>query len=79
LRGACFGLRQSLDTGGAFLGPLRAIFYTQTDWLRLATKLAAQPSPCAQYYVSVPPLAAAKTSVEYPASRLDTLREESAW
>ena len=43
--------------------PLRAIFYTQTDWLRLATKLAAQPSPCAQYYVSVPPLAAAKTTL----------------
>ena len=43
--------------------PLRAIFYAQTDWLRLATKLAAQPSPCAQYYVSVPPLAAAKTTL----------------
>ena len=43
--------------------PLRAIFYAQTDWLRLATRLAAQPSPCAQYYVSVPPLAAAKTTL----------------
>lgn len=43
--------------------PLRAIFYSQTDWLRLATRLAAQPSPCAQYYVSVPPLAAAKTTL----------------
>ena len=43
--------------------PLRAIFYTQTDWLRLATKLAAQPSPCAQYCISVPPLAAAKTTL----------------
>jgi hypothetical protein len=41
--------------------PARAIFYAQTDWLRLSTKLAAQPSPCAQYYVSVPPLAADKT------------------
>ena len=38
--------------------PLRAVFYAATDWLRLATKLAATASPCAQYYVSVPPLAA---------------------
>ncbi|MGE5275168.1 MAG: hypothetical protein ACM3QU_15575 [Verrucomicrobiota bacterium] len=43
--------------------PLRGIFYAQTDWLRLATKLAAQASPCAQYYVSVPPLAASKTTL----------------
>jgi hypothetical protein len=41
--------------------PLRAIFYTQADWLRLATKLAAGASPCAQYYVSVPPLTGDKT------------------
>jgi hypothetical protein len=41
--------------------PGRAIFYAQTDWLRLATKLAAQASPCTQYYVSVPPLAADKS------------------
>ena len=41
--------------------PSRAIFYAQTDWLRLATKLAQSPSPCAQYYVSVPPLAADKS------------------
>ncbi|HVW88577.1 MAG TPA: hypothetical protein VHC01_03850 [Gaiellaceae bacterium] len=41
--------------------PARVVFYAQTDWLRLATKLAANPSACAQYYVSVPPLAADKT------------------
>ena len=41
--------------------PLRAVFYAGTDWLRLATKLAATPSPCAQYFVSIPPLAADKT------------------
>jgi hypothetical protein len=41
--------------------PLRAVFYTQADWLRLATKLAANASPCAQYYVSVPPLTSDKT------------------
>jgi hypothetical protein len=39
----------------------RAVFYAQTDWLRLATKLAQTASACAQYYVSVPPLAADKT------------------
>ena len=36
--------------------PARAIFYAPTDWMRLTTKLAATPSPCAQYYVSVPPV-----------------------
>jgi hypothetical protein len=41
--------------------PLRAIFYAQGDWLRLATKLAASASPCAQYYISIPPLVADKT------------------
>jgi hypothetical protein len=41
--------------------PVRAVFYAGTDWLRLATKLAANASPCAEYYVSVPPLAADKT------------------
>lgn len=39
----------------------RAVFYAQTDWLRLATKLAQTASACAQYYISVPPLAADKT------------------
>jgi hypothetical protein len=41
--------------------PSRVVFYDQTDWLRVATKLAQTPSPCAQYFISVPPLAAAKT------------------
>jgi hypothetical protein len=40
---------------------LRVIFYAATDWRRLATKLAADASSCAQYYISVPPLAADKT------------------
>jgi hypothetical protein len=43
--------------------PLRAVFYSPTDWLRLTTRLAATPSPCAEYYVSVPPLAADKTQL----------------
>ena len=41
--------------------PLRAIFYASGDWLRLATTLAAKASPCAQYYISVPPVVADKT------------------
>src|SRR6478735_4575275 len=41
--------------------PLRAVFYSATDYLRLATKLAATASPCADYYISVPPLVADKT------------------
>ena len=41
--------------------PLRGIFYAATDWLRLATKLAANGSSCAQYYISIPPLVSDKT------------------
>jgi hypothetical protein len=41
--------------------PLRAVIYAASDWLRLASKLAATRSPCAEYYVSVPPLVADKT------------------
>jgi len=41
--------------------PLRGVFYAATDFLRLATKLAEHASPCAQYYVSIPPLVADKT------------------
>src|SRR4051812_556311 len=52
-----------LDTTGC--RALRAVFYTETDWLRLATKLANNPSPCAQYYISIPPLAADKTKFRY--------------
>ncbi len=49
--------------------PTRLVFYAPTDWLRLATHLAADANPCAQYFVSVPPLAGAKT----------TLRPDQAW
>ena len=49
--------------------PLRAVFYAASDWLRLATSLAAASSPCAEYYVSVPPLVADKT----------TFRRDQAW
>ena len=49
--------------------PLRGVFYAATDYLRLATKLAATASPCAQYYISVPPIVGNKTQ----------LRPDAAW
>ena len=53
--------RQRQTQAPADCRPLRGIFYAATDYLRLATKLAATSSPCAQYYISVPPLVADKT------------------
>jgi hypothetical protein len=52
-------------TAAAGCRSVRVVFYTETDWLRLATKLAANGSPCAQYYISIPPLAADKTKFRY--------------
>ena len=52
--------------------PCRAaefVFYAARDWLRLAPKLAERASPCADYYISVPPLVGDKT---YP-------RPNQAW
>jgi hypothetical protein len=40
-----------------------AVFYTSTDWLRLGRHLAADESPCVNYYISIPPLAADKTAL----------------
>ena len=42
--------------------PLRAVFYGEQDWLRLATKLAEHVSPCAEYYISIPPIVGDKTN-----------------
>ena len=38
------------------------VFYAARDWLRLGPKLAERASPCADYYVSVPPLVSDKTN-----------------
>jgi hypothetical protein len=43
--------------------PLRAVFYAATDWLRLATKLAAASSPCADYYFSIPAIVGNRTQL----------------
>ena len=61
--------RQETNAVAADCQPVRAVFYAATDWLRLATRLAANASPCAQYYISIPPLAADKTQ----------LRTDQAW
>ena len=61
---------QSLGaTGRSSCQSVAAVFYTSGDWWRLAQALGANPSPCAQYYVSIPPLAASKT----------TIRSNAAW
>ena len=39
--------------------PVRAVFYTSSDWQRLAQGLAADASPCATYVITIPALAAA--------------------
>jgi hypothetical protein len=54
--------RASRTRATADCRPLRAVFYAASDWLRLATKLAATASPCAEYYISIPPLVADKTT-----------------
>jgi hypothetical protein len=46
------------------LAPCRAsefVFYAARDWLRLGPKLAERASPCADYYISIPPLVSDKT------------------
>ncbi len=49
--------------------PVRAVFYESSDWFRLAQGLGANPSPCAQYFITLPALAADKTQ----------MRPGSAW
>jgi hypothetical protein len=42
--------------------PAEFVFYAARDWLRLAPKLAERASPCAHYFISVPPLVGDKTN-----------------
>jgi hypothetical protein len=44
-------------------------FYTASDWLRLGQKLEANASSCADYYITIPPLAADKTGLRCPLDR----------
>src|SRR5262245_6638417 len=47
---------------GASCRPADLVFYAARDWLRLGAKLAEHASPCADYYISIPPLVADKTN-----------------
>lgn len=48
---------------------MRLVFYAATDWLRLATRLAANASPCAEYYISIPAIVGNRTQ----------MRRDAAW
>jgi hypothetical protein len=43
-----------------------AVFWTGEDWQRLADALAADSSPCVEYWISIPPRAADKTGLRRP-------------
>jgi hypothetical protein len=45
---------------------VEVVFWTGSGWQELAEALAENPSPCADYYISVPPLAANKTRPRAP-------------
>ena len=55
--------------------PLRvqAVFWTSTDWELLGEELKGQLSPCADYYISIPPLANDKTALR--AQQDDVIRQ----
>ena len=61
--------RFRLTAAAASCRPTELVFYSARDWLRLAPKLAERASPCADYYVSIPPLVSDKTN----------LRPDQAW
>ena len=43
--------------------PARAVFWTASDWVLLGQEPNAELSPCVDYYISIPPLAADKTGL----------------
>ncbi len=49
------------QAGSMACRPTNLVFYAARDWLRLGPKLAERASPCANYYISVPPLVSDKT------------------
>jgi hypothetical protein len=46
--------------------PASVVFYTSTDWVRLAETMATDASPCAEYFFSIPALANDKTELRGP-------------
>jgi hypothetical protein len=53
----------STSAPAAACRPAEFVFYAARDWGRLAPKLAERASPCADYYISVPPLVSDKTNL----------------
>jgi hypothetical protein len=53
----------STAAASATCRPAEFVFYAARDWGRLAPKLAERASPCADYYISVPPLVSDKTNL----------------
>ena len=47
--------------------PVEVVFWAGSDWQALGAALAAHASPCADYYISIPPLAGDKTRLRPPA------------
>lgn len=45
--------------------PVEGVFWTGTDWIRLARALADDPGPCGEYWVSIPPAAADKKALRF--------------
>jgi hypothetical protein len=55
------GSRRSAERPPACRVEVEAVFWTASDWVRLGEALAAEASPCGEYWISIPPLAADKT------------------
>jgi len=49
------------DSGRCCPFPVEVVFYTQSAWNLLADPLQADPSPCANYYISIPAPTSDKT------------------
>jgi MFS family permease len=80
LRGACFGLRQALDTVGAFLGPLLAVLFmwSSANQFRLVFWIAVLPAFLALLLIVVavhePKRAATLRQVRFPLHRDELAR-----
>lgn len=53
---------------------VEVVFWTGENWQRLGEALAANPNPCAQYYISIPPTVADRTRLRIR-SAFDELRD----
>lgn len=85
VRGAAFGLRQSLDTAGAFLGPLLAVglMWLTAENMRLVFWVAVLPAFAAfaliAFAVHDPPREAGAARARAPLSRAELARMPAAY